>query len=371
MGLATFEETALAAQLIHTGRSDVAVVQIDRALQSCPLPEARSAFYLLRHVAMTFLHGKDSPLAWADLGRAWADPEHLWTRAPLLDYLAARMPLWHGEYLSRRPLLIIAASTDQFTGDGDIIFLARYLESVCARAGRIVLALPPCQLVNLAPLLGHFELCDWFRLPDAPAWLPLELVPLYGDSASDPYLWARPRPPLFQRRPDVPCVAISWAGSTWVGGALRDVHINFWAPLLRLPGIRFVSLQKPVPQQWFGGPGARSECGACPPGVEDLAPKLRTWGETAAVLTAVDLLICTDSGIAHVAGALGVPTWVLLRERAGPFWPKVGVGETTPLYGSLRLFRSQRDGEWDGLIPTVRAALERFTAPPAAVGAWP
>ncbi|MGH8658809.1 MAG: glycosyltransferase family 9 protein [Gammaproteobacteria bacterium] len=122
-------------------------------------------------------------------------------------------------------------------------------------------------------------------------------------------------------------------------------------PLLRLPDIAFYSLQK----------GERSEDLSQLPAncaVHDLASLIDDYGDTALLLDSLDLLITVDTAVAHLAGALGKPVWLLLAEV--PDWRWGLEGETTPWYPSLRLFRQTRKGDWAGVMARVAKALCRL-----------
>ncbi|MGH8658403.1 MAG: glycosyltransferase family 9 protein, partial [Gammaproteobacteria bacterium] len=122
-------------------------------------------------------------------------------------------------------------------------------------------------------------------------------------------------------------------------------------PLLRLPDIAFYSLQK----------GERSKDLSQLPAncaVYDLAYLIDDYGDTALLLDALDLLITVDTAVAHLAGALGKPVWLLLAEV--PDWRWGLEGETTPWYPSLRLFRQTQRGDWEAVIARVAEALAQL-----------
>jgi ADP-heptose:LPS heptosyltransferase len=91
--------------------------------------------------------------------------------------------------------------------------------------------------------------------------------------------------------------------------------------------------------------------------VTDLAPRLSDFAETAAAVAHLDLLITVDTAVAHVAGALARPAWVMLRARLD--WRWLPEREDSPWYPTLRLFRQRERGDWGEVVARVRAALER------------
>jgi hypothetical protein len=125
--------------------------------------------------------------------------------------------------------------------------------------------------------------------------------------------------------------------------ALRD-----WAAVLRTPGLAWYSLQTS---------GRRQELAERPPEVpiHDLSADLHDWVDAALLLDQLDLVLTVDTPVAHLAGALGKPAWVLLHDR--PAWGWGLDGEQTPWYPTLRLFRQAQAGGWAELIARVAQAL--------------
>ena len=110
--------------------------------------------------------------------------------------------------------------------------------------------------------------------------------------------------------------------------------------MLALPGIAFISLQ-------FGK--------AAPPGVFDAAPYLTDFAETAAALMALDLVITVDTAVAHLAGALGRPVW--LMNRADTDWRWLLERCDSPWYPTMRIFRQPVPGDWESVIAEITGAL--------------
>ena len=122
------------------------------------------------------------------------------------------------------------------------------------------------------------------------------------------------------------------------------------SPPLAVPGVRFFSLQR--------GMDAAAEQGeGLPPQLVDLGREIADFGDTAAIVAALDLVICVDTAVAHVAGALGKPCWVLLP-AVHPDWRWMDERADSPWYpGVMRLYRQEAAGDWDAVVRKVAADL--------------
>jgi len=144
-------------------------------------------------------------------------------------------------------------------------------------------------------------------------------------------------------------VGIVWSGSTTFGANHdRAVPLRLFLQWFALPGVQLYSLQKGPPE---------SELEAMPEGapIIDLAPLLDDFADTADAVSELDLVLMTDSAVAHLAGALGKPVWVLLNFV--PHWLWLLERGDTPWYPSLRLFRQRAWGDWNGVFDQAAAAL--------------
>jgi tetratricopeptide (TPR) repeat protein len=252
-------------------------------------------------------------------------------------------------------------------GIGDAVHFSRY-------APLLQLASPVVSFVGksiLHPLLAKAELYQRFYgmgKPFSPKpgarWVPLmalpELMALSPEQVllDAPYLrpdpvhreaWARRFGNGARLR-----VGIGWQGNPLAereGLAGRSLPLECLAPLAEVEGVELVSLQK--------GPGAeQSECCSFRDRFSPLQPEIdRTWDllETLAILQHCDLVITSDTALAHLAAALGRPTWILLH--TSPDWRWGLDGEATGWYRSARLFRQQTTGEWDEVLMRVKEAL--------------
>ena len=147
--------------------------------------------------------------------------------------------------------------------------------------------------------------------------------------------------------PAGPNVGLAWAGNpAHSNDRRRSIPAATMQRMLAVPGINFINLQV----------GSR----AGDIGLVDMSPLLSDYAETAALIAALDLLITVDTSVAHVAGALGKPAWVVLPHA--PDWRWLLGRNDTPWYASVRLFRQPRAGDWDAVIAAVADALGRRCA---------
>ncbi|MBV8651324.1 MAG: sulfotransferase, partial [Alphaproteobacteria bacterium] len=135
--------------------------------------------------------------------------------------------------------------------------------------------------------------------------------------------------------------------------ARRSTTLATLAPLLDVPGMRFVSLQK--------GEGAEELRSGAYPMILDADPDLRSFADTAALVAALDLVICVDTSVAHLAGGMGKPTWLL--SRFDGCWRWLKDRPDSPWYPSMRIFRQGADRDWAPVIQDVRRALLDFRTP--------
>ena len=151
-------------------------------------------------------------------------------------------------------------------------------------------------------------------------------------------------------------------GLVWAGNQKPDPHRTCGpqklAPLAKVPGVVFFSLQKPD-----AGPHASTR----PPGLDlvDLSANLRDFADTAAAMMNLDLILTIDTAAAHLAGALGRPTWTLLPWAAD--WRWLSGRRDSPWYPTMRLFRQPNKGDWQSVIAQVAKEVSE-TAMAAASG---
>ncbi|MDR3772485.1 MAG: tetratricopeptide repeat protein [Terracidiphilus sp.] len=281
-----------------------------------------------------------------------------------------QQPRWQGEPLEGRRILLHAEQ-----GLGDTIQFCRYATMVAARGGTVILQVqPPAEplLRSLAVVRAGQAVTAVLGkdLPEFDLECPLMSLPAVFETTPDtvpwpgPYLAADPAHAGEKRLrfPDVrPSpqpgqhslrVGVAWAGNPrYKADSQRSFHVKTLLPLLRLPGINWISLQK--------GPAA-AQLSALPGSVFiwDGSSRDRDLAETAALVATLDLVITTDTSIAHLAGAMGRKVWILLPHLGD--WRWMQQVETTPWYPTARLLRQPSPGDWAGVLDRVIGELIGF-----------
>lgn len=273
-------------------------------------------------------------------------------------------PRWRGESLAGRSLLV-----GYEAGHGDVIQFCRYVPLLAAAgAARVgIVCQPALQSLlrslpgvdGVMPFDGPWPRQGWdcwvplLSLPglmgSRPDKLPAHLPYVQPDAARVPYWEAQfsqicPRPTLR--------VGLVWQGNPdFENDAQRSLSsLAVLAPLWSVPGVSFVSLQK--------GTG-ESQADVPPPGqpLWALGGQLQDFADTAAALTQLDLVISVDTAVAHLAGALGKPCWLMLPAHLTD-WRWLQRRDDSPWYpGVMRLFRQTRTDDWTDVVYALRQAL--------------
>lgn len=279
------------------------------------------------------------------------------------------VPRWLGEPFAGKRLLLHPEQ-----GFGDTFFAARYLPQVKARGGEVVvLAKPPLLrllqglpgadliLSTESPRVPRFDfvasLMDLMRvfLPHPGTAAPPQNLTIPEEARAKARTWLAPLGERFK-------VGVVWSGSvTFKNNRRRATTVERFLPLAEIPGVSLVSLQK--------GPreGDLEESGAGA-SMLDLGRRVEDFAETAAVIEALDLVVMTDSSVAHLCGTLGKPVWNLLNRV--PYWLYGNEEQTTAWYPSMRLYRQPAHGDWDSVFARVEADLRDAVAAKRE-GRWP
>jgi tetratricopeptide (TPR) repeat protein len=289
----------------------------------------------------------DYPQAWAEFERGWFSQKS--TRKGIYT-----QPMWDGGDLVGRRILL---HNEQ--GFGDAIQFARYIPKVIERGGQIVLV---CQeeLHRLLASVGPIALyaAPGRALPACDVHCPLMLLAkVFGTTVDNipaqvPYLSAeaelisrwRERMPADNRRK----VGLVWAGKE-MPDPERSARLADFAPLASVEDVWFCSVQTGEATMDLDNP---------PPELKltHWTEDLRDFAHTAALIANLELVITVDTAVAHLAGAMGKPAWVLLKSV--PDWRWLMERSDSPWYPTMRLFRQPKLGDWKTPIGQIVEALK-------------
>ena len=338
----------------------------------------RSIACLLRAIGVKHDHA-DAHLALAQNLLAMGDFEPGWieyewrnqTEAGRNTMPAMTSAPWNGMRIPQGRLLLVG---DQ--GYGDTLQFARYIPAAAERVQDVILGCSAEMEPLLSTIPGVGQYCSrWNDVPGHAVNCRLSSLPyLFGTRldtipATVPYIKApAARVEHWRQRldatlpPGVKRIGLAWTGRpTHPNDRRRSISLSRLLPLADVGPAVFVSLQKPLPE----ADRAHLDRFA---GMVDLSEALTDFGETAAVMDALDLVITVDTAMGHLAGAMGKPVWILIPKAAD--WRWLLDRDTSPWYPTARLFRQRFPGAWDDVIEQVRVALvDRVGAASALAGA--
>jgi tetratricopeptide (TPR) repeat protein len=287
-----------------------------------------------------------------DFREGWREYEWRW-RASTFEHGRRdfKQPQWRGEDLKGAHILLYPEQ-----GFGDTLQFVRYVKQVAASGGRVWLESPPELLRLLTRIEGAERVFANGTAPADFAWqCPLMSLPFaFGTELATvpvaiPYLAAEPEAASWWRqrlaaRPGLR-VGITWAGRrTHRRDRARSFSPAHLAPLADIKGAAFYSLQK--------------EAATIPAWAEDLTPGIGDFADTAAAISALDLVVTADTAVAHLAGALGTPVFILLPWISD--WRWLEARADSPWYPTARLFRQQIPHDWGGVVTDVVQAIGQF-----------
>jgi tetratricopeptide (TPR) repeat protein len=306
-------------------------------------------------------------LLMGDFGRGWQKHEWRWDTDPLQNERRRfAQPLWIGSpEIAGKTILLHAEQ-----GFGDTLQFCRYVPLVAQHAARVILEVqgPLCELLRALPGAAQI-VARGDALPDFDMHCPLLSLPLAFATRLDsipsktPYLTAPESKAREWRKAlgkhERPRVGLVWAGNPRKElpnanriDAQRSIAFAHLTPLFQVSGCGFFSLQKgeDAVQQLRDSPLRQH--------VVDRTDDLHDFSDTAALIENLDLVIAVDTAVAHLAGALGKPFWLL--NRYNTCWRWLLDREDSPWYPTARLFRQDDSREWDGVIARVCAALHDY-----------
>jgi len=300
-----------------------------------------------------------------DFENGWPEYEWRW-KTGQLQLREYPQPRWDGQPLGGKTVILHSEQ-----GLGDTIQFIRYATAVEALGGTVVVECPKSLVKLLANCPGIDRLVgQGDELPPFDFYAPLLSLPGVFKTTLDtipahvPYLFAD-RTLVDEWREKLSGIDGFRIGINWHGRAgqmefrKRNIPLEFFAALAKIPGVRLVSLQM--------GEGCEDlvrKCGSLP--ILELGPDFDaihgSFMDTSAVMMNLDLVITSDTSIPHLAGALGVPVWLALPFV--PDWRWLLQRSDSPWYPTMRVFRQKKIGDWAGVFEEIEGALrERVQIP--------
>ncbi len=321
-------------------------------------PEAlasyNQAIALRKDYADAHVNAALARLTLGDTG-GFAEYEWRWKRAGIAR-ASYDKPLWLGEYpLGRKTILLHAEQ-----GLGDTIQFVRYAPLLARAGAKVVLEVQGelkallGAVAGVTAVVARGEALPAFDVHCPLGSLPLALKTELGRVPAEiPYLRASEER-VERWRPGLEALAGKRVGLAWAGNPShindrnRSIALARLAPLLSTPCVSCIGLQRDVRD-------ADRDIHLKGPNFVNFGPEFVDFSDSSAVISHCDLVLSVDTAVAHLAAAMGRPTWILL-----PYWPdwRWGLsGETSPWYPQARLFRQTVDGDWDSVIAQVKAEI--------------
>ena len=295
-------------------------------------------------------------LCLGDFRRGWKQYEYRWRKKHFeKQWRRYSQPVWRGErHLKGKRILLVHEQ-----GLGDTLQFVRYAPLVADLGATVLLGVQPALKILLAQLPGIAQvIADGESLPDFDLFCPLLSLPLAFDTelatipANVPYLWPYEER-LAKWRDRLPKngrlrIGICWAGSAdHLNDRNRSLPIDRLASLFSVAGVEFVSLQKEV--------SAAASTILEAHGVLQVGREFEDFADTAAVVSLLDLVISVDTSVAHLAGAMGKATALLVP--FSPDWRWFLHRTDSPWYPTMRLFRQLATGDWDTPLARLQQEL--------------
>jgi tetratricopeptide (TPR) repeat protein len=314
------------------GQFDTAIQFYDQAIDLNPNdPELRQSRAL-------------SVLESGKLAEGLFDFECKYFKPPRKPIAQAGIPRWLGEPLDDKHIIV-----HHEQGFGDTIQFCRFIAQI--KAKKVTVAMPP----SLMGLVQSGFKADAWVSEEGPFKADYYCSPMsacgalkveYGHLSGAPYFHADPI--KLPKRGKLK-VGLVWRGSSGYSADVeRSMSLADLCPLLEIPGAAFYSLQvgeasKEISHLGFDG------------FIGDLTGLIKDWKDTARAIEAMDLIVSVDTAVAHLAGALGKPTFTLLPWA--PAWRWLRGTNRTPFYDSMRLFRQDRPNDWTSPVGAVATKL--------------
>jgi len=340
----------------HNNRGQVLkeLMRYEEALQAYDAALAVQPKHVMAHCNASALR-----LLTGDFERGWVDYEWRWLKESVVPtYRNFPQPIWRGgEAISGKTVLIHSEQ-----GLGDTIQFCRYVPLVAAAGARVIFevqtplqglmsGLPGAsQVIARGDALPTFDIhCPLLTLPLA-FGTTLETIPSRHAYLRAPVEHAAKWRARLNGKPH-PRVGLAWSGNPrHERDQERSIRLRALLPLLGVSAT-FVSLQKEVFPEDARVLKERND-------ILHFGDEFDDFSDTAGLMSELDLIIAVDTSVAHLAGALGRPTWILVTRV--PDWRWLFDRDDSPWYPTVRLFRQDDTRQWDGVISHIREALAGF-----------
>jgi tetratricopeptide (TPR) repeat protein len=267
-------------------------------------------------------------------------------------------PQWTGNQPLEGKTILIQCEQ----GFGDTIQFVRYIDLLAQNGAKIILAAQQ----PLIPVLNTFKNINTLLplegpLPNFDYHSPLLSLPLAFKTTLEtipsqtPYLYSN-QSLATEYQAFLPSSAAPRIGIVWSGSDLgkndwnRSVPLTQFMNIFKNKNVSLISLQKDVRPE--------DQAALATSNITHLGNKLKDFGHTAAIISCMDLIISIDTSVAHLAGAMNKPTWILLNDNAD--WRWFQNREDSPWYQSAKLFRQSSSGNWGDVINNVSANFNEF-----------
>ena len=302
------------------------------------------------HLAFSLLMNTDYLAGWQEYEWRWKVPNF---PTPQRSFT---QQMWYGETIFGKKVLVHAEQ-----GFGDTIQFARFTDVIAKRGGCIILECQP-ELVNIMKTLPNVNqvLARGEALPDFDLHAPLLSIPYICSidrneiAVSAPYLQASSeKRKLWSDRlgsSDRIKVGITWQTSIeQLSSSFKSCPLKAYGPLLENNQVEWISLQKEISES------DRPNMGT----LVNKSDDLNDFSDTAALISELDLVISMDTAVAHLAGALGKPVWLLIS-TAGD-WRWLCDRDDSPWYPTMRIFRQKKFNDWNNLMEHISLQIKNLT----------
>lgn len=291
-----------------------------------------------------------------DLAAGFADYETRFAAMPGADERSYAQPRWHGQLLAGKTILVYAEQ-----GFGDALMFGRYIPLLAQQGGEITLEVQQPLMRLLSKIPGVSKVVKKTPTPPLTDFhIPLLSLPhIFGTTIESipntvPYI----EPPeeltiLWRERigqKEGYQIGLVWAGKErpYPNRSCPPVHL---APLFGVPELQLFSLQAGEADRLPLPPELAAQ-------IIDLTGKIEDFADTAALIGNLDLVITIDTAVAHLAGAMGKPVWVMLPYSSD--WRWLEERPDSPWYPTMRLFRQPQPGDWDAVVNEIACTLREW-----------